>query len=53
MASFTSNDKKIVKEESLPELNPGNAVIQNILNYSKALRIRKSEMTGLIEVVLN
>jgi hypothetical protein len=53
MVSFTSNNKKIVKEEPFPELNPRDAVIQNILNYSKALRIKKSEMGGLIEVMLN
>lgn len=32
---------------------PGNNVINNILNYSKALNIRKSKRYGFIEIVLN
>jgi len=32
---------------------PTNSVIQNILNYSKALRINKSKAVGIIENVLN
>lgn len=32
---------------------PGSHVIQNILNYSKALRIEKSKAVGSVEVVLN
>ena len=32
---------------------PSSNVIQNILNYSKALRINKSKAIGDVEVVLN
>jgi hypothetical protein len=32
---------------------PGNAVINNILNYSKALSIRKSKKMTHFEMVLN
>lgn len=32
---------------------PGGHVIQNILNYSKALRIEKSKAVGSVEVILN
>lgn len=32
---------------------PGNNVIDNILNYSKALSIRKSKSENYFEIVLN
>lgn len=32
---------------------PGNQVINNILNYSKALSVRKSKSNDTIEMVLN
>lgn len=51
--SFGSNNKKIVKEELYSEDVPGNAVITNILNYSKALWIKKNRLTGLVAVILN
>ena len=51
-ASFIPHDEKDMKENSSQEL-PGDAVIQNILNFSKALKIEKSCQVGLIEIVLN
>ena len=52
IASFVSQDKKNLKEDSLREY-PSEAVIKNILNYSKALKIEKSRHTGFVEIVLN
>ena len=52
--SFISNVENVVKEN--PSLNnqycPGDAVIANILNFSKALKIEMSRV-GLIEIVMN
>ena len=52
VASFVSQDKKNLKEDSLREY-PSEAVIKNILNFSKALKIEKSRHTGFVEIVLN
>ena len=35
------------------DLEPSDSLIQNILNYSKALTIKKSKSIGFIEVVAN
>ena len=51
-ASFIPHDEKDMKGTPSLEL-PSGAVIQTILNFSKALRIKKSEAIGIIEVVLN
>ncbi len=51
-ASVVPQDQKDMKSTPSQEV-PGDAVIRNILNFSKALEIRKSRETGLIEVVLN
>ncbi|MBI4930316.1 MAG: hypothetical protein HY841_06105 [Bacteroidetes bacterium] len=51
-ASFIPHDKKDMKEISSLEL-PSDAVIQNIINFSKALKISKSREVGLIEIILN
>ncbi len=59
-----TSTKKIIgsintkKNEELDNTNefpfePGNNVINNILNYSKALSIRKSKSMEHFEVVLN
>ncbi|MGQ0829456.1 MAG: hypothetical protein ACT4ON_13790 [Bacteroidota bacterium] len=60
----TSTPKKII-EPVKPKMNevldnknefpfePGNNVVNNILNYSKALSIRRSKSLECIEVVLN
>lgn len=44
-----------LKENSLPDTqtSPGDAVIANILSFSKALTIERSRGAGLIEIVLN
>ena len=64
IASFISQDNKNLsalndglslsaeKEDSLREY-PSEAVIKNILNFSKALKIEKSRHTGFVEIVLN
>ena len=50
--SFIPHGKKDMKEISSQEI-PDDAVIKNILNFSKALKIEKSYSLGFIEVVLN
>lgn len=50
--SFIPHDEKDMKENTSPEF-PSDAVIRNILNFSKALKIEKSCHAGLIEIVLN
>jgi hypothetical protein len=57
----TFTRKKIIKisEDQNSVINdvnvsvPSNEVIQNILNYSKALSIRKSRMIEKFEMILN
>lgn len=56
LALFTRNEKKYLKSLGLISVNSGGpspAVIQNILNYSKALSVRKTKGFGFIEFVLN
>lgn len=43
------NDQKFISKKAKPSKN----VINNILNYSKALSIKKSESLDNIEIVLN
>ena len=54
-ASVIPHDEKDMKEISSQEYDsyPGDAVINNILNFSKALKIERSRDAGLIEMVLN
>lgn len=42
-----------MKEKAEPGYVPGEAVIQNILNFSKALRMKRSQAIGIVEFVLN
>ena len=53
--SFISRNEKNVKEHSFQDdrFSPADAVIANILAFSKALKIEKSCQAGLIEIVLN
>ena len=51
--SFISNNPKKLKEIVSGSDSPGETVIQNILNFSKALKIEKSQMVGLVEMILN
>jgi hypothetical protein len=59
-ASFLAHNEKDLpagqagrKEKAEPGLAPCEAVIQNILNFSKALRVKKSHGVGIVEFVLN
>lgn len=54
-ASFLSLGEKNLKDKAFLDNHfaPDDAVIANILAFSKALRIEKSRQTVLIEVVLN
>ncbi|MEK6615597.1 MAG: hypothetical protein AABZ32_05735 [Bacteroidota bacterium] len=54
-AFFISHSEKNLKEKTLlnSEVCLSNAVIINILSFSKALTIEKSKNIGFIEVVLN
>ncbi len=52
------NEKSLKKslnqlEVSKPELSPKKQTINNILNYSKALSIKKSKHVDYIEMILN
>jgi len=47
------NDIKSLLSLEVKEFTPKNQTISNILNYSKALNIRKSENIEFIELVLN
>ena len=42
-----------MKEKAEPGYIPGEAVIQNILNFSKVLRMKRSPAIGIIEFILN
>ena len=48
----TEMNEKIDNKKEFPH-EPGNNVINNILNYSKALSIRKSKNGEHFEMVLN
>ena len=48
----TEMNEKIDNKKEFP-YEPGNNVINNILNYSKALSIRKSKSGEHFEMVLN
>jgi len=52
-ASFNTKMNKEVDNSKEFPYEPGNNVINNILNYSKALSIRKSICIDYFEVVLN
>lgn len=54
-ASIITLRDKNLKEKAFSDnqFSPGDAVIANILAFSKALKIEKSRSTGLIEMVLN
>ena len=50
--SFISDSTQKLKEDVFAQL-PSDAVIQNILNFSKALKIEKSKSAGIVEMILN
>jgi hypothetical protein len=47
------NTKTIENRENDFPFEPGDDIVNNILNYSKALSVRKSKNVKHIEVVLN
>ena len=47
----TKNKQQVSK--LVDDLEPSDYLIQNILNYSKSLTIKKSKSVGFIEVVAN
>ena len=51
-ASETQMNEKLNNSKEFP-YEPGNNVIDNILNYSKALSVKKSKDGGYFESVLN
>jgi hypothetical protein len=53
IASFNTKMNKQVDNSKEFPYEPGNNVINNILNYSKALSIRKSKSMEYFELVLN
>jgi hypothetical protein len=55
LSTFTATSKKkIKKSESNDEAyEPSDAVISRILNYSKALSVKKSKSMGYVENLLN
>ena len=53
-STFTSEKKKPIPEDEIRKgIPPGEWVIQNILNYSKALSVLKSEKAGYIRMMMN
>lgn len=55
---LTNNEKDLSKilhneDSEKPEIMPSKSSINNILNFSKALSVRKSETLGYIENNLN
>jgi len=41
------------KEKDLTEFSPSDSIIKDILNYSKASVVKKSQMTGIVKFILN
>ncbi len=58
LAEFTQNETQLladlglIAEEKVKE-TPSQNTVDNVLNYSKALSVRKSEIIGSIETMLN
>lgn len=56
---FAHNEKDLpsglvgMKDKAESGYLPGESAIQNILNFSKALRMEKSKDVGVVEFVLN
>ena len=61
LAAFTQHEQELLAELELmeskafaeQELQPKQSTIDNLLNYSKALSVRRSKNLGMVEVVLN
>lgn len=60
LASFSQNEEKLIQNlfgnnqsSSVEQFEPSALSVQNILNYSKALSVRKSEHLEHISIILN
>ena len=55
VSSFPSrkNDHPAEKQRFHEDISPGESVIRNLLNYSKALAVFKTPETGYIHMVMN
>jgi hypothetical protein len=57
LALFIQNEEKLLNNLELPvntkQGSPSKNTIKNILAYSKALSIKKSEKIGVLEMLLN
>jgi hypothetical protein len=59
LAQFTQNEKELINDlwstpdSSKKEFKPRESSVQNILNYSKALSVRKSKHLDSLQFVLN
>ena len=52
-AANEKNNERLTQKQQLKELKAPEKAVENILNYSKALSIRKSEKVEFIENVMN
>lgn len=58
LAHFSRNEKKLTDQVvpasmSAEEESPSDQTVQNILNYSKALSVRRSQQMDNVFIVLN
>ena len=54
VSSYVKTQKNKQQSAKLVDnFNPSDSVIQNILNYSKSLSIKKSKYTDFIEIMSN
>jgi len=59
LADFTRKEEELLNElgliqdVELDHLEPRKHIVDNILNYSKALSVRKTKILGNVEMVLN
>ena len=54
-ASFVPHEDEDLKEISSQDItaSPSDEVINNILNFSRALKVERSQSVGSVEIVLN
>jgi hypothetical protein len=51
--TFSASPSHLNKNTTNTGTSPSEYVIRNILNYSKALAVLKTERTGIINMVMN
>ena len=49
--SLKINKNKHLKPSLIDDMEPSDSLIQNILNYSKSLKVKKSNSIGYIEMI--